>query len=224
MSNLDDKTWDIYQSSNQQCAEWRREKDLQTMLTRMEELNTQKGNDDATKDILATAKPCPGCKMGINLYRGHGCHHIKCTACPTQFCYVCVTPYVKGRSGNWMRTCGCNGYCKEGFDCGCSPCPDCHIGSHCSHCQDKGMCEAALGSSKTGLVASTSTTSATSSAASTSTTAPSSSAAPQTLKLTCAYGRVFTYTGPVVKGKACGKGRMVYDDGEVYEGEVRENL
>ncbi len=82
----------------------------------------------------------------------------------------------------------------------------------------------ALVDTATYSAASTSTTSATSSAASTSTTAPTSSAAPQTLKLTSVKGNAITYTGPVVKGKACGKGRMVSDNGDVYEGEVRENL
>ena len=151
MNNLSDDDWGVYRRAIEQCAEWRRERDLLRDTTGAQ--GRKKKADDAilrqteqaTANLLSTAKNCPTCSMGICLYQHHGCHHITCTGCSTQFCYVCVLPYVRAASGRWHRTCSCYGYCRDGLDCGCSPCPDCRIdGPHCEHCDDREKCEAAL--------------------------------------------------------------------------------
>ena len=148
MLNLDDEGWAIYRRSVEQCAEWTRERDLEATRIRMEQLSLaqQRGSDDATTALLAGVKRCPSCNMGIDHYRGHDCHHIQgCPNCGTHYCYVCLGPYTRGRDGFWHGACRCPTFCREGFDCGCPPCPDCRIGGpHCGHCGQTATCEAAL--------------------------------------------------------------------------------
>ncbi len=89
---------------------------------------------------------CPNCNLGVHHYRGHDSHHIQgCPKCGHHYCYVCQKPYERDSDGFWHGTCSCPIFCRDGFDCGCPPCPDCHIGGpHCGHCGQMVTCEFAL--------------------------------------------------------------------------------
>lgn len=74
---------------------------------------------DTSIYIMKISKQCPKCSLAIAHYRNHGCHHITCTGCTHQFCYLCLRTWGTDQ-------CKCPMMCND--HCGCPLCEECKPG------------------------------------------------------------------------------------------------
>lgn len=78
-------------------------------------------------------KECPTCGVPCTHFAAHGCHHVKCTYCQTEWCYRCEA----------LHPCGCKQiFCDRLRTCGCPLCPTCDLKKGpCRDCnRDTGAC------------------------------------------------------------------------------------
>ena len=100
-------------------------------VAELQELDAQFGNG---------YKKCPGpsCNAWIKKAFKHGCHHVKCKECKTQFCFRCQNYHEDGRvyfpNMNGCPNKGCKGLCANMNECLCHPCDDCKPGLSCDDC------------------------------------------------------------------------------------------
>ena len=89
---------------------------------------------------------CPKCGTAVWHARRHGCHHVRCPTCATEFCHACGLP--RGDAN-----CACPLFCGADFACRCAAhCPECASAvPPCAHCE--GMCADCIGKRITGIVA-----------------------------------------------------------------------
>ena len=130
-------------------------------------INGEEVHEEIDPYLEATSKKCPGCNFASVHYHLHGCHHLVCPRCSTNYCAKCLqtgeeNERVRGNysscacpSGHWSTSCSVLRTKEDIIDnldvrpvpcdirCGCIICPDCDFQKPCDSCS--GYCAVCTG-------------------------------------------------------------------------------